>query len=107
MVTFIDDVLNVVGGVIYFLSSYTTLQNTINIIFSLIHMNCTRTIYEIDPFGQCDILPYFCLSWDWCSLTYFFLLQCVNNRRFSHIWIAHKPDTNIFLISVEDIKLPK
>lgn len=99
--------LNVISWLINFFSSDTSFQNTVDIIFALSWMYCTRAIYQINSFCQSNILPYFCLSRNRSRSANFLLFERINDTRLSNIWISNETNTYIFFISVENIELSK
>lgn len=102
---FFENMLNVISRLVNFFSSDTTLQHTINIIFTLSRMHSTRTINQINSFSQSDILPNFSFSWNWSSSTNFPLFKWVDNTWLTNVWISYKTYTYVFFISVENVEL--
>ena len=98
---------DIVSWLIYFLSSNTALENTLNIILAFCYMNSSRTINKIDSFSKCHILPNFSLPWNRCRFADLFLFQRVYHTGFTDIGISNKSDADILFIPVEDIELPK
>ena len=96
---------NVISRFIDSLSSNTTFQDTINIIFSFSRMHSTRAINQINSFSQCNVLPNLGFSRNWCSSTDFLFFKWINDTWFSDIWITDKTYTDVFFISVENIEL--
>ena len=103
--TFINKEGDVICGMVYFFSPDTTFQHTLNIIFALVDVNGSWTIDKIYPFGEGDILPYFGLAWDRGSFAYSFLFQRIYHTWFAYIGITNETNADIFLITVEDVKL--
>lgn len=96
---------NVISGMIDFLCSYTTFQDTFYVIFSLANMNSSRAVNKINSFSKSDVLPNFGFSWNRGGFTYFSFLQRIYNTWFTNVWISDKTNTDIFLVSMENIKL--
>ena len=103
--TFIDEEGDVVGGMVNFLSPDAAFKHTLDVIFALVDVDCSRTVDEIYPFGQGDVLPNFGLAGDRCSFAYSFLFQRIDDTWFADVGIANETNADIFLISVEDVEL--
>lgn len=102
-----DNVLYIKLWFIYFLSSNTSLEHTLDIIFAFSHVHGARAVNQINSLGESDVLPDFGLSWDWSGFANFSLFKCVDYTRFSNIRISHKTNADIFFVSVENIELPE
>ncbi len=67
----------------------------------------TRTIDEIDPFHQGNILPDFGFSRNRCNVANLLLFESVDDATFPNVWISNETDRNLFLVRVEDRELSK
>jgi len=102
--SFIKDCLNVLRWIRHLLCSYNTLKNFLRVCLVLI-MDNSRAINQINSFGQCDILPNFCLTRDWSDFTAMLFHKCIDNRGFTDVWISNKTNTDIFLVFMQDVEL--
>lgn len=98
---------NVVSRLIDLFSSHTSLQHTLDIVFSLRNMDCSGAINQVDSFGQSHILPNLSLSWNWSCLADSLLEERVDHTGLSDIGITNEANADVLLVSVEDVELPE
>jgi hypothetical protein len=76
-------------------------------IFGVRGWNNPRTVNEIYPLRECDVLPHFGFSWYRSDTTYFAGLKGIYNAGLANIWVANEAHADLFFIGVKLGELAK
>jgi len=95
------DILRRIG---HFLSSAHALQYLIGVRLILI-VHDTRTIDQIDPLRQSEVLPCLCFAWDRSYFATGLLHEGVDDRALACVRISYQSNTDVLLIFMKNIKL--
>lgn len=87
-----------------FLGPHHTFEYFINFGLILI-VDDTGAIDQENALGHRDILPHFGLTGDGSHLAASLLHQSIDDRRFTNVRVADKPDRNRLFVSVQNVEL--
>lgn len=87
------------------LDSNDTLENFLRFRIPRRRRYDTRTIDEVNPSHQGDVLPNFGFSWNRCGFANCLLLESVDDRRFTDVGVSDESDRDLFLVGEEGREL--
>mmetsp|Transcript_13133 Transcript_13133/g.36908 ORF Transcript_13133/g.36908 Transcript_13133/m.36908 type:complete len:547 (+) Transcript_13133:1109-2749(+) len=102
-----EDGRDVLRGVLQPFHPHNALENAVRLRVARAVVHHPRAIDQEDPLGQSDVLPHFGLTRNRSDVAHLFGSQGVDHGALPHVWVAHEPNGDGLLVTVQPGNLPQ